>query len=59
VVAGRRAEAHFVAGARSVDRSRRNPTEHSTMGDVPPSQTVYIQNLNEKTKKDGAWGLAA
>ena len=24
------------------------------MGDIPPCPTVYVNNLNEKTKKDGA-----
>jgi hypothetical protein len=24
------------------------------MGDIPPSPTIYVNNLNEKTKKDGA-----
>ncbi len=23
------------------------------MGDVPPNQTVYVNNLNEKLKKEG------
>ena len=24
------------------------------MGDIPPCPTVYVNNLNEKIKKDGA-----
>ena len=27
------------------------------MGDIPPQATIYVNNLNEKVKKDGAWGL--
>lgn len=25
-----------------------------SMGDIPPCATIYVNNLNEKTKKDGA-----
>ena len=25
--------------------------------DVPPNQTLYVQNVCEKLKKDGAWYL--
>jgi hypothetical protein len=29
------------------------PTLLLAMGDIPPSQTVYVNNLNEKLKKEG------
>jgi hypothetical protein len=30
-----------------------------TMADVKPNHTLYINNLNEKVKKDGKYGIAS
>jgi hypothetical protein len=43
-------------GCHSVRRASRTHAEvySPSMGDIPPSPTIYVNNLNEKTKKDGA-----
>ena len=40
--------------ARTAADARKPPT--ATMGDIPPCPTIYVNNLNEKIKKEGARG---
>ena len=52
---------NFPARNRKVSRSPLSPSSSSAAvtaaamlsGDVPPNQTLYLRNLNEKIKKEG------
>ena len=35
-------------------RARADASHPFAMGDIPPCPTIYVNNLNEKIKKDGA-----